>query len=85
MLDKIRAIELFNRIAELKSFARAADCLGLSHPVASRLISELEKELGVQFPVSLNPTKNVEEKTDSTTTDPCQNQTDTNKVEWNWM
>lgn len=49
MLDKIRAIELFNRIAELKSFARAADCLGLSHPVASRLISELEKELGVQL------------------------------------
>ncbi len=43
------------------------------------------KELGVQFPVSLNPAKNVEEKTDSTTTDPCQNQTDTNKVEWHGM
>lgn len=49
MLDKIKAIELFNRIAELKSFARAADCLGLSHPVASRMIAELEKELGVQL------------------------------------
>lgn len=51
----------------------------------AREIMERLKELGVQFPVSLNPTKNVEEKTDSTTTDPCQNQTDTNKVEWNWM
>ena len=49
MLDKIKAIELFNRIAELKSFARAADCLGLSHPVASRIIAQLEKELGVQL------------------------------------
>ena len=51
----------------------------------AREIMERLKELGVQFPVSLNPTKNVEEKTDSTTTDPSQNQTDTNKVEWNWM
>lgn len=49
MLDRIRAIEIFNRIAELKSFARAADCLGISHPVASRLMAELEKELGVQL------------------------------------
>lgn len=49
MLDKIRAIELFNRIAELKSFARAADCLELSHPAASRLIAELEKTVGVQL------------------------------------
>ena len=40
----------------------------------AREIMERLKELGVQFPVSLNPTKNVEEKTDSTTTDPCQNQ-----------
>ena len=51
----------------------------------AREIMERLKELGVQFPVSLKPAKNVEEKTDSTTTDPCQNQTDTNKVEWNWM
>ena len=48
-------------------------------------IMERLKELGVQFPVSLNPAKNVEENTDPTTTDSCQNQTDTNKVEWNWM
>ena len=51
----------------------------------AREIMERLKELGVQFPVSLKPAKNVEEKTDSTTTNPCQNQTDTNKVEWNWM
>lgn len=51
----------------------------------AREIMERLKELGVQFPVSLNPAKNVEEKTDSTTTDPCQNQTDTNKVEWHGM
>lgn len=40
----------------------------------AREIMERLKELGVQFPVSLKPAKNVEEKTDSTTTDPCQNQ-----------
>lgn len=51
----------------------------------AREIMERLKGLGVQFPVSLKPAKNVEEKTDSTTTNPCQNQTDTNKVEWNWM
>ncbi len=49
---------------------------------AREIMERLEK-LGVQFPVSLKPAKNVKEKTDSPTTVPCQNQTDTNKVEWN--
>lgn len=51
----------------------------------ARDIMERLKKLGVQFPVSLKPAKNTEEKTDSTTSEPNQNKTDKNEVEWNWM
>lgn len=49
----------------------------------ARDIMERLKKLGVQFPVSLKPAKNTEEKTDSTTSEPNQNKTD--KKQWNWM
>lgn len=47
----------------------------------AREIMERLKDLGVQFPVSLKPAKNVEEKNDSSITEPNQNKTDDNKVE----
>ena len=48
-MDRLRAMGLFRRVAELGSFARAAQELGLSTSVASQTIRDLEAHLGVQL------------------------------------
>lgn len=48
-MDKIHAMQLFIRIAELESFSRAADSLGLPKGSVSRQIQALENGLGTQL------------------------------------
>jgi DNA-binding transcriptional LysR family regulator len=45
----LRQIETFCKVAEMKSFTRAADALFLTQPAVSQHIAALEKELGVQL------------------------------------
>lgn len=49
MLDKLRSMAVFVRVAETGSFRRAAERLGLSASVVSHHVSQLENELGVQL------------------------------------
>jgi DNA-binding transcriptional LysR family regulator len=49
MLDKLRSMVIFVRVAESASFKTAALRLNLSASVVSHHISQLEKELGVQL------------------------------------
>src|SRR5438132_5255893 len=44
-MDRIQAMEVFVKVVECGSFARAAERLGISTSVASRQISELEEHL----------------------------------------
>jgi len=46
MTDRFYALKLFSRVARLRSFSQAAQELGLSQPSASRIIADLEKEIG---------------------------------------
>ena len=48
-MDKIHAMQLFIRVAELESFSRAADTLGLPKGSVSRQIQALENHLGTQL------------------------------------
>jgi len=48
-MDKIHAMQLFLRVAELESFSRAADTLGLPKGSVSRQIQALENLLGVRL------------------------------------
>lgn len=48
-MDKIQAMQLFIRVAELESFSRAADSMGLPKGSVSRQIQALENELGTQL------------------------------------
>lgn len=48
-MDKIHAMQLFLRVAELESFTRAADTLGLPKGSVSRQIQALENQLGTQL------------------------------------
>ncbi|NTZ52127.1 MULTISPECIES: LysR family transcriptional regulator [Citrobacter] len=48
-MDKIHAMQLFLRVAELESFSRAADTLGLPKGSVSRQIQALENHLGTQL------------------------------------
>jgi LysR family transcriptional regulator for bpeEF and oprC len=48
-MDRLRAMNLFQRVAELGSFAKASVDLGLSTSVASGAIKDLEAHLGVQL------------------------------------
>jgi DNA-binding transcriptional LysR family regulator len=48
-MDKIHAMQLFIRVAELESFSRAADSLGLPKGSVSRQIQALENGLGTQL------------------------------------
>lgn len=48
-MDKIHAMHLFIRVAELESFSRAADTLGLPKGSVSRQIQALENLLGVRL------------------------------------
>jgi len=48
-VDKIQAMQLFIRVAELESFSRAADTLGLPKGSVSRQIQALEGMLGTRL------------------------------------
>lgn len=48
-MDKLLAMKVFERVADEKGFAAAARALGMSPPVVTRLIAELETELGVRL------------------------------------
>jgi len=48
-VDKIQAMQLFIRVAELESFTRAADTLGLPKGSVSRQIQALESALGTRL------------------------------------
>ncbi|ADO46499.1 LysR family transcriptional regulator [[Enterobacter] lignolyticus] len=48
-MDKIHAMQLFIRVAELESFSRAADTLGLPKGSVSRQIQALENHLGIRL------------------------------------
>jgi DNA-binding transcriptional LysR family regulator len=45
----IGAVELFVRVAELRSFRGAADALGVPRSTVSRRISDLERALGTRL------------------------------------
>ena len=46
MRDRLAALRLFTRVARTGSFSRAGRELGYSQPSASRVVAELERELG---------------------------------------
>jgi DNA-binding transcriptional LysR family regulator len=46
MSDRLFALRLFTRVARTGSFSRAGEELGLSQPSASRIVAELEREVG---------------------------------------
>lgn len=48
-MDRFQALEVFTRVVELGSFARAAARLGMSSSAVSRQVSELEAHLGVRL------------------------------------
>lgn len=48
-MDKIHAMQLFVRVAELESFSRAAESLGIPKGSVSRQIQALENQLGTQL------------------------------------
>ena len=47
MTDRLIALRLFTRVARSGNFSRAGRELGFSQPSASRIVSELEREVGV--------------------------------------
>ena len=47
MNDRLFALRLFMRVARVGSFSAAGRELGLSQPSASRILAELEREIGV--------------------------------------
>lgn len=49
MSDRFFALRLFVRVAHTGSFSRAGREFGLSQPSASRIIAELEREVGATF------------------------------------
>jgi DNA-binding transcriptional LysR family regulator len=48
-MDVLSSLSVFVRVAETRSFSRAADALGLSRPTVTRTVHDLEKELGVRL------------------------------------
>jgi len=48
-MNKLRAIQLFVRLAELGSFTRVAEQLNTSKSVISKEVSRLEEDLGVRL------------------------------------
>jgi DNA-binding transcriptional LysR family regulator len=49
MSDRLFALRLFVRVARTGSFSRAGREFGLSQPSASRIVAELEREVGAAF------------------------------------
>jgi LysR family transcriptional regulator for bpeEF and oprC len=48
-MDRLQAMRIFARVAELGSFARAADALGLSRARVSEAVAGLERSLGARL------------------------------------
>ena len=48
-MDRMAAMQLFIRVVEQGSFARAADDLGVSRPSATAAVAQLETQLGVRL------------------------------------
>lgn len=48
-MDRFQALRIFARVAELGSFARAAESLDLSRARVSEAVAELERELGARL------------------------------------
>ncbi len=48
-MDRLQAIEIFVKVAELKSFSAAADTLNLSRTLVSERVKDLEEALGVRL------------------------------------
>lgn len=48
-MDRLQAMEVFVKVAELKSFTAAAEALGLSRTVVSERVRDLESDLGVRL------------------------------------
>ncbi|HWO14934.1 MAG TPA: LysR family transcriptional regulator, partial [Polyangiaceae bacterium] len=48
-MDRLQAMRVFVRVAELGSFTRAASALGLSRARVSEAVQELERELGARL------------------------------------
>ncbi|STQ42479.1 Ben and cat operon transcriptional regulator [Ewingella americana] len=48
-MDKIQSMQVFVRVAEMNSFTRAAESLSLPKASVSRLIQQLESQLGVRL------------------------------------
>src|SRR5258708_40333743 len=46
---ELRQLQLFKRVAELKSITRAAEEFFLTQPAVSRSVSSLERELGTRL------------------------------------
>lgn len=47
--DVLKGMQVFTKVAELKSFAKAADLLGMSRGMTSRYVSQVEENLGVRL------------------------------------
>ena len=48
-MDRLQAIELFIRVVDLGSFSKAATDLGIGQPSATKLVAQLEKQLGARL------------------------------------
>src|ERR1041384_5146603 len=48
-MDQLQGMRVFARVAELGSFARAADDLDMSRAMASSYVAQLEKHLGTRL------------------------------------
>ena len=49
MNNRLLALRLFTRVSRLRSFSKAGKELGLSQPSASRIVAELEQEVGASL------------------------------------
>ena len=48
-MDRLRSMEVFVKVVETGSFIAASEALGISRPMASKHLAELESELGVRL------------------------------------
>lgn len=48
-MDRLTSLRLFREVVEAGSFARAAEAMGLSAPMASKHVAQLERRLGVRL------------------------------------
>lgn len=48
-IDVLKGMQVFTKVVELKSFAKAADALGMSRGMTSRYVAGVEEKLGVRL------------------------------------